>query len=201
MENLFKKEEVSMFDPKYFAMVTGATVKGLRDYLASLPNQDAEINVEGDNLFYIHVEEDGSLVNFDDNMMLEQYKDDVDEALIKLTGGTGRINARTARLDAIISKRRFFWNIIDTKIDEGETECQIDFNTVSAIDIEFLEDLIHSGFDLYIPKITMLSQRCPVIVDWFEGKPKDGEFVDLNDKIYLENGHLVVREDVNKGVD
>lgn len=62
-----------MYDIDQYAEFHDGTVKDLVEALQKLP-QDAQVVICGDNFFYMHVEEDGSVVNLDTNGM-----DDFDE--------------------------------------------------------------------------------------------------------------------------
>ena len=61
-----------MFDPELYAFCHNVKVRDVIKYLNTLP-KDCEVNVNGDNLFYIHVEKDKSLLSFDDNSLSEEY--------------------------------------------------------------------------------------------------------------------------------
>lgn len=61
-----------MFDPELYAFCHNVKVRDVIKFLNTLP-KDCEVHVNGDNLFYIHVEKDKSLISFDDNSLSEEY--------------------------------------------------------------------------------------------------------------------------------
>lgn len=57
-----------MYDMDRYAEFHNTTVKDVIEALQKLP-QDAQVVICGDDFFYMHVEEDGSVVNLDTNDM------------------------------------------------------------------------------------------------------------------------------------
>lgn len=62
-----------MFDINKRVECRDLTVGQLKEILESLPD-DAQVNILGDNYGYIHVEEDRSVISFDDNSLDDLYE-------------------------------------------------------------------------------------------------------------------------------
>lgn len=169
-----------MFDPKYFAFVTKANVRGLCDYLSKLPNQDADIYFEGDSLFYIHVEEDGSKVHLDDTMLLCEYPEYIDEPS-RVISGSGLLSAEVALQEAEKAKMNHLeterYAKINGAIHRGGTHCIFSFDDDESVDLNFIHELVVKGFDVFISNSTHIKKRI-VIVDWRNGKSSNGEIYD-----------------------
>lgn len=75
-----------MFDPKQWKYANNPTVKQLCDYLLENVPHDATVSIYGEDFVYIHVEDDGSLVQLDNNSLddMPEYQDAVEPEEIKL---------------------------------------------------------------------------------------------------------------------
>lgn len=62
-----------MFDITKRIEAKNMIAKDLKEFVNSLPDE-CEINFNGDNYGYIHVEEDLSAVSFDDNSLDDEYE-------------------------------------------------------------------------------------------------------------------------------
>lgn len=68
-----------MFNPDARKEVQGITVFQLCAYLIENVSVDAIVHVCGEDIFYIHVEEDGSVISMDDNSLSDMPEYDGSE--------------------------------------------------------------------------------------------------------------------------
>ena len=61
-----------MFDEKYRKELIGITKNQLINELENIPGNPL-ISIIGEYIFYLHVEEDGSVINLDDNSLEDEY--------------------------------------------------------------------------------------------------------------------------------
>lgn len=69
-----------MLDPKKHMEMHEVSVAEFVSWLIHNVPMDAKFNVNGDNLFYTHVEEDGSVISVDDSELSDEYPEDDCEA-------------------------------------------------------------------------------------------------------------------------
>lgn len=70
-----------MLDPSKHMKMYDVTVGDFVAWLVHNVSMNAKFNVNGDNLFYTHVEKDGSAVSVDDNSLEDEYPEDQAEPI------------------------------------------------------------------------------------------------------------------------
>lgn len=71
-----------MFDPSKHMEMVDVSVGDFVAWLIGNVPMSAKINVECDNLFYTHVEKDGSVLYLDSNSLQDEYPEDKSEPCV-----------------------------------------------------------------------------------------------------------------------
>ena len=123
-----------MYNIKSEGKLTG---KKLKEIVKNI-NDDAEICVEGDNYFYIHEEEDGSVINFDNNSLEDE----------QVSNKGGVINVAVA--EGICVKDLVSYLIENFNADDHiSMNGKIGINIYKKGDVVFISDSKENAFDPY----------------------------------------------------
>lgn len=123
-----------MYNIKSEGQLTG---KRLKEIVKNI-SDDAEICVEGDNYFYIHEEEDGSVVNFDNNSLEDEQ-----------APGRGKV------INVAVAEGYTVRDLVCYLVDSFEPNDRVSINGKIGInmykkgDVVFISDSKENAFDPY----------------------------------------------------